>query len=79
MENKPRYIVRLENGQYRDATETEIEMNQHVNIELRELRKIERKIKDIESNCKHVVVYDMPGYLYDVRVCLACGSIVDFI
>ena len=35
--------------------------------------KLEAEIKKIEESCDHSVMYDTPGWPYDIRTCVACG------
>ena len=62
---------------YRDATKKEIRKAKAIRDEFKALmsqqKQIEARIKELIGNCKHIVVHDEAGYIYDTRTCLACG------
>ena len=40
-------------------------------------KEIENAMQEhVEGNCKGEMVYDHPGYMYDVRHCAICGKIL---
>ena len=80
-----KYINELEDGSFRDSTKEEIDAAENIAHQVSALRSkkknIDEKIKEIQSNCKHVVRF----YIYvsmrqdDICYCLACGKEVGMI
>ena len=69
------YIQELDNGKYRLCTDEEIKIALEFHNELEEARKKVYELETLVKNCSHPVCYDVPGYIYDNRVCLICGYV----
>lgn len=76
---EPFYIHELPNGQYRPATEEEILTATRTKIVIddisQQIANLTKRLEDMRlENCKHIVCYDVEGFPYNVRVCVACGK-----
>ena len=74
-----RYIHENKDGSYRDSTEEEIEEAEKLQ-KIRDycsgqIKIMEKQIKSIHTDCKHIVSYDEDCYPYTARVCVACGKV----
>ena len=80
MSHGKRLVVTVESGTpgfsiVRDATPEEVKVAEETAarraVLVRNLRDAESALRSFR--CDHVVCYDVSGYPYDSRVCLACG------
>jgi hypothetical protein len=73
------YIHELPTGKYRDSTKKEIAAAKIVGDRRKELMKqvceIEKELRAIDGNCKHLACWDEAGWVWDTRRCLACAHV----
>jgi len=73
-----KFIHPNKDGTFRDATEEEIMVATKIAEEktksVEVIAKNQMILDSIRRNCSHTVCYDVEGYPYNVRHCVACGD-----
>ena len=84
MSAERRIIHELPSGQFRDLEPSEMEQaladEARLNDMFKDIRKLrealtkaEKQVADLTRGCPHFAAYDIPGHIYDTRICMRCG------